>query len=248
MRTQIELSNRTIHTDLSEPIDISIPLRQGVSVNAFHIPYARFEPLRAGSFVGSVAEGGSANCENLLINAHGNGTHTECVGHISKQRVHLNDCLKRFHFIACLSSVYPVKKDNGDKVVDLSLIDFSQIPAGTEALIIRTQPNQDDKLMQHYSGNNPTYLDAALTQKIREHGIKHLLIDLPSVDREEDKGLLLAHHAFWNYPADPQLDMTITEMVYVPDHVKDGEYLLNIQISSIESDASPSKIILFRLR
>jgi kynurenine formamidase len=38
--------------------------------------------------------------------------------------------------------------------------------------------------------------DAALF--LHESGIKHLLIDLPSVDKEKDEGKLLAHKAFWN--------------------------------------------------
>jgi hypothetical protein len=33
---------------------------------------------------------------------------------------------------------------------------------------------------------------------LHESGIQHLLIDLPSVDKEKDEGKLLAHKAFWN--------------------------------------------------
>ena len=73
------------------------------------------------------------------------------------------------------------------------------------------------------------------------------MIDLPSVDAEEDGGELAAHHAFWNYPAQPRMDSTITEMIFVDDKIKDGLYLLNIQIASIESDASPSKPVLYEL-
>ena len=54
--------------------------------------------------------------------------------------------------------------------------------------------------------------------------IKHLLIDLPSVDKEKDDGLLLAHHAFWNTLGELRLDATITEFIYVPNYVEDGTY------------------------
>ena len=89
---------------------------------------------------------------------------------------------------------------------------------------------------------------------IREIGIKHLLIDLPSVDREEDAGKLLAHKAFWNVKntkilnEDARLDCTITELIFVNDSVSDGTYLLNLQIASFENDASPSKPILYAIQ
>jgi hypothetical protein len=33
---------------------------------------------------------------------------------------------------------------------------------------------------------------------------------------------------------DARLDATITEMIYVPDNVPDGSYLLNLQIASLK--------------
>ena len=58
--------------DLSQPIDISIPLRRAENVNAFHLPDPSFETVVAGDFIGSVEQGGSCNVENLHLNAHGN--------------------------------------------------------------------------------------------------------------------------------------------------------------------------------
>ena len=84
-----------------------------------------------------------------------------------------------------------------------------------------------------------------MISKLREKGIDHLLIDLPSVDREQDNGQLLAHHAFWNYPEQTRLQSTITEFIYVPNEVADGMYLLNMQIAPFENDASPSKPVLY---
>ena len=78
--------------------------------------------------------------------------------------------------------------------------------------------------------------------------VKHLLIDLPSIDKEKDEGALLAHKAFWNYPVTPRLDAFITELIYVPNEIKDGLYLLNIQIAPFETDAAPSRPILFKIQ
>ena len=65
--------------------------------------------------------------------------------------------------------------------------------------------------------------------------------------------LFVAHKAFWkvkdvaNLNADARINCTITEMIFVNDAVKDGSYLLNLQIAPFENDASPSKPILFAI-
>ena len=237
--------------DLSRPIDISIPLRAGKkNVNAFHIPDVTIQPFRVGSFVGAVNMGGSCNVNNIAFNPHGNGTHTECVGHISREVISLNQNLTRFFFIAKLISVTP-EKIGEDKVITKSQIVKSFAGnkgiSAPSALIIRTLPNSRTKLTRKYSGTNPAYLDSEASGWIREKGIEHLLIDLPSVDREMDGGKLSAHHAFWNYPGKTRLEATITELIYVPDKVKDGNYLLNLMVASFENDASPSKPVLYSL-
>jgi hypothetical protein len=43
------------------------------------------------------------------------------------------------------------------------------------------------------------------------------------------------------------MDATITEMIFVDDSIADGLYLINMQIASFESDASPSKPVLYKL-
>lgn len=239
----IEHQQKKLAVDLSKPLDISIPMHSGAgNPNAFGIQYPDFKPFEAGGFVGSVARGGSVNCENLLINAHGNGTHTECVGHISTEKITINGSLKQFFSIAQVISVTPVQ----DKIT-LAMVEPLLQPS-LESLVIRTLPNTDDKLTRNYSGNNPACLEPALCKRLADLGVKHLLIDLPSVDPEEDEGKLSAHHAFWNYPENPRLDATITEMVFVPQSVPDGTYLLNIQIASLETDASPSKPVLYTIQ
>lgn len=111
----------------------------------------------------------------------------------------------------------------------------------------------EEKKVRNYSHTNPPYLLEEAAVFIREAGIQHLLIDLPSVDREEDEGKLLAHKAFWNVKEtqvlnrDARMDATISELVFIDDKVKDGTYLLNLQIASFVNDAAPSKPILYKL-
>jgi arylformamidase len=253
--------NATFHTehnsfsvDVSRPIDISIPLRSGeANPNAFGVQNPDFTPFRAGGFVGSVAEGGACNCENLFLNPHGNGTHTECVGHITNERVTINQCLKQFFAIASLVTITPETASSGafkgDKVITEKHIRAAvkSLHTDVNALVIRTAPNLGEKAFMRYGGTNPTYLTEGAASALAVSGIQHLLIDLPSVDREEDGGKLLAHHAFWEHPYNTRFHATITELIFVPETVPDGAYLLNLHIASIESDASPSKPVLYEI-
>ncbi|HEX8657631.1 MAG TPA: cyclase family protein [Hymenobacter sp.] len=246
-------AGRTYAYDPAAPLDISLPLAPGADqVNCFWAEPVQFDTIRVGDFVGSVALGGSTNYQRVHVTPHGNGTHTECYGHISPDpAATLNQCLRRFLFVARLVSVAPRRQPNGDLVVELADVQAA-LAAQTdealpEALVLRTLPNDPAKRQRQYSGTNPTYVEPALAHFLVEHGVEHFLLDLPSVDREEDAGLLLAHHAFWQYPAQPRCGATITELIFVPDEVADGLYLLNLQITSLEIDASPSKPVLYAL-
>ncbi len=249
MQITFSRHQQTFRADLSRPIDLSILLRAGLdNVNCFWAPPVEYSPVVAGSFVGSTAQGGPVNFFNVRLNPHGNGTHTECVGHIARERYVLGECLCEHHFFAKLATLYPSRTDNGDRVIlrDQLKEVFSKNEA--DSLIIRTMPNDDLKRRTNYSGSNPPYLHPEAVQYLVECGVQHLLLDLPSVDREEDGGALLAHKAFWQYPgAGVRQHCTITELIYVPNEVRDGFYLLNLQTASLDLDASPSKPVIFPL-
>lgn len=238
----------TIHNisfDLSQPIDISIPLHPGEpQVNCYFAPPFKIEPVVMGDFIGDIKMGGLLNYKNVSLNPHGNGTHTECVSHIADLPVSINQALKNFHFIAQLITVRPQQTENGDELIQKEHL-INIIHPYTEAIIIRTLPNTADKHHKNYNKTNPPYLHYEAANYLREQNILHLLIDLPSLDREEDDGKLLAHRAYWNYPAAPRLHATVTELIYVPDEIHDGVYLLNLQIPSFEMDAAPSKPVIF---
>ncbi|MGV3539934.1 MAG: cyclase family protein [Rufibacter sp.] len=233
-----------------QPLDISLPLAPGTeNVNCFWAEPVQIETITVGDFVGSVVQGGSTNYQRVHLTPHGNGTHTECYGHISPDpAATLDNCLHRFLFVAQVVSVSPRAKENGDLVVMaedvLAQFDPGNLP---EALVLRTLPNSNEKKTAQYSGTNPTYLEPALAEFLAQNGVEHLLLDLPSVDREEDGGALLAHHAFWQYPKNVRKNATITELIFVPDAVADGLYLLHHQITSLTLDASPSKPVLYAL-
>lgn len=240
----VEWKGTTLHADLTRGHCLAIPLDHvHPQPNAFFAPLYEATPHKAGDWVGDTREGASVNFYNLRINPHGNGTHTECVGHISKERYSIHEILGDGFFLAQLISVYPSMRDDGDRVIDQ--LEWEE---GVEAIILRTLPNHADKIIRHYGNTNPAYLDAAIASRMANDKILHLLLDLPSVDREEDGGELKAHKAYWQFPESVRLDATITEMIYIDNVVPDGIYLLQIQIPAIELDASPSRPYIYPLR
>lgn len=254
MKVTLSIEGQICQVDFSQPIDISIPLvNTEDNPIAWYLDKPQIEPVRMGDWIGSVSQGqSSTNFNTIIFNPHAHGTHTECLGHITSAFYSVNQQLKQFVFLAQLLTVNPVVRGE-DRVITRAQIESSIQKRGQKAVIIRTLPNEESKMHRNYSHTNPPYLEAEAAAFLKESGVAHLLIDLPSVDKEKDEGKLLAHKAFWNVKDidhlndDARLDATITEMVYVPDGVPDDFYILNLQIASFENDASPSKPVLYRL-
>lgn len=247
MKTTISYNNKTFQIDLSQPLDISIPLESNENnLTAWYVDAPRFEPVQGDGFVGDVNQGGSVNFRNIFFNPHGHGTHTECVGHISKENYTINRCLKQFFFLAEVVSFVP-KKIGEDLIVTLDQVKAVWKDRNAKVVIIRTIPNGLDKVTKQYSNTNPAFIDFKAVQFLIDNGVEHLMIDTPSVDKEEDGGELKSHHTFWEYPKSTQTQRTITELIFVPESIEDGIYFVDIQIASFENDASPSKPILYKI-
>jgi kynurenine formamidase len=243
MKISFTHNNQPLTADLSKPIDISLAVSD--LTRAWYINPPKYEPVRLGeNWVGSVAEGGDVNFFDITFNPHAHGTHTECLGHVTKERHSVNQALRGSWFVAELISV-ETENRNGDKVITVAEIAKKCRHNDAEALIIRTTPNDPRKATENLSSINWPYLEKEAAVYIRERGIKHLLIDQPSVDKEEDGGAMAAHKAFWNIPQKPDLHSTITELIFVPDEVEDGLYVLNLQVAPMENDAAPSRPVLY---
>ena len=248
METIIKIENQTIKVDLSKPLDISIPLRASEeNPLAWYQNEPTIEPVKMGDWTGKVSKGASVNFNNVFFNPHAHGTHTECLGHISEEFHSVNEVLKTFFFIAEVISIRP-EKVGEDEIISEESITKALNGRTPEAIVIRTLPNILDKKQKHWSNTNWPFLHEKAALFLRKIGVKHLLIDLPSVDKEKDEGALLAHKAFWDFPKNPREDCTITEFIYVPDSIADGSYLLNLQIASFHNDASPSKPVLYKIK
>ncbi|MCC7157900.1 MAG: cyclase family protein, partial [Ignavibacteria bacterium] len=245
----------------------SIPLVfNGAQPNIYDADKAVSKPCEIGTFIGDTRLGGSCNFEEYRLIAHCNGTHSECIGHITDERVSIQKILKDAFIPSTLITVTPLKaNDSADsynpvKNADDILITESSLRDELKSadsdflkgLIIRTLPNDDSKRSRQYMNKLPPFLSIEAMKYIVSLGVQHLLLDIPSVDRTFDEGKLTSHHIFWNVKEsshyitmESRIQNTITEMVYIPDEIKDGNYLLNIQIAPFMSDASPSRPLLF---
>jgi kynurenine formamidase len=247
LKAIVTLDDQNYEVDFSKPLDISIPL-----VNSSRNPVAWYldkpviEPVVTEDWIGAVAKGAAINFNNIQFNPHAHGTHTESVGHISETVHSVNKALQTYFFRAEVISVAPELR-NGDEVISAKQLRGILKGKSPEALVIRTLPNTTSKKTHKYSNTNWPYLEEAAAKYIRELGVDHLLIDLPSVDKEKDEGKLLAHRAFWNYPKHTRMHATITEFVYVSNRIMDGSYLLNLQTAPFVNDASPSRPVLYKI-
>lgn len=249
MIVELKYKDQLYKSDLSKPLDISIPVGR---VKCFYSTDFSAVPYVSGDFIGSVKEGAPVNFFDIKMNPHGNGTHTECLGHITEAHEHMTESMSQYHFIAKVISV-ELDELNGDRIIGLDTLKKACDKDIPEALVIRTLPNGNDKLSKDYSGTNPPYLSAGAMRFITEAGVQHLLLDLPSVDRELDDGKLENHRIFWKVDGivasvKSRIKATITEMIFVSNDIEDGLYLLNIQVPSIELDAVPSKPVLYKLK
>lgn len=270
MHLTLTIADRGYVVDLDEVVDISIALDfDGAQPHAFGLPRAVANAVDAGSFVGDTRRGGSCNCETITLNPHGSGTHTECAGHVTRERVSVADAAREPLIPCTLISIEPASATTGagadaavasDRVVTREAIERALVALGdrppelVRALVIRTLPNDPAKRAAEYTGTNPTYLTLAAMHLLRELGVEHLVVDLPSVDREDDGGHLLAHRIFFGVDEARALvdadgaRRTITEMAYAPDHLADGSYVLNLQLPAFLLDAAPSRPMLMPLR
>lgn len=267
MIISIQSGERTFQIDSGKPIDISVPLNfNGDQPNAYGVEKASSTACEAGDLVGDTRRGGSCNFEQVMVIPHCNGTHTECVGHITNERISVRDCLQDVFIPALLISVMPeIGTVPGDPVISKDLIanalrNFtdprSEIrnPKWGSALIVRSLPNDDSKLTRIYLDDIPPFFSTEAMEFIVGLGIRHLLVDMPSIDRIYDEGKLSNHRIFWNVEPgsfevneNSRVNSTVTELIYVPNEVEDGEYLLNLQIAPFASDAAPSRPVIFKI-
>ncbi len=224
--------------DLSRPVDLSWPVRRQAGPLAFGLPPARFEIFATEGFVGDVAAGGSCNVEVLHLVPHGNGTHTECWGHVSEEAVYISDLDIPWMFPAVVAKV----EGRCDQ------------PLGVDALSERARrwvehPEVKGVILHvrnvpppphDFTGTRPPFVGEALAAYLAEH-VEHLITNLPSVDAETSKELP-AHRRFLG--RSPR-SRTITELACIPEALAEGPVWLVLMVPAIETDAVPSRPVAY---
>jgi len=274
MRFVATYGDLLVGADLAEAVSLAIPLHfNGPQPNAFGMTPAHAQAARTGDFIGDTRAGGSVNCETLTLSPHCNGTHTECIGHLTQERIAVHDVLLGGLWLALVVSVTSTLATQTTESSDLQcrpedqLITAQALATAVQetlqslgnpslpltALVVRTLPNSPDKLCQSYALEpSPAYFTGAAASWLVNQNIQHVIIDLPSLDRSCDAGELTAHRQFWGVApgsamAGPQSrrHCTITELAFIAPSVSDGLYLLDLQIPAFVSDAAPARPLLY---
>ena len=249
--------------------DISIPLKfNGEQPNIYDVEEAESRAYEKDGFVGDTRRGGGCNFEKISMITHCNGTHTECIGHLTHRRFSIQEQLQDSLIPASLISISPEKagdhpdkyepaKEKEDWFISKQRLEEAldmHADGFNKALIIRTIPNEYSKMKRRYMEMEPPYFSLEAMEFLVGLGVDHLLVDVPSVDRTFDEGKLNTHHIFWNIEAGTHealskanMYKTITEMIFVPDEITDGIYLLNLQIAPFVADAAPSRPLIYPL-
>jgi kynurenine formamidase len=269
LNARIRVGDGEVAVDLSNPVSLGLELdfseRQP---RLFGAPRATSRPFAVPGFSGSVESGASCNCHIITLIPHCNGTHTECVGHLTREPLDAHRVAPLGLIPALLVSIEAIAAQtagesteptpqSADLLITRGALERSwpaRVPFDPRALVIRTLPNGMDKRERDYTDRTPPYLSREAAELLVHRGIEHLVVDLPSIDRARDEGRLTAHRIFFGLPRGTvslaqatRPRSTVTELAYIPDEVADGPYLLELQVPALGGDAVPSRPLLYAL-
>lgn len=265
----VQVAGRRLRVDLARGASLAIPLRfDGAQPRWFNAPPAHAAPTAVPGFSGSVQSGASCNCATLRITPHCDGTHTECAGHLTRAPLHVSAVAPRTLLPALLLSIVPEtaaecgeSSDPAPRPEDRLLSAQALARAWPQelsippvALVLRTLPNAPDKQQRDYARAPAPYVSREAMSWLVARGIEHLLLDLPSADRADDQGKLCAHRLFFGLPPGStalreatRTHCTLTELIYVPEELRDGACLVMLQLPDWHGDALPSRPLLYPL-
>ncbi len=274
MNVQVALDGVRARIDLGHPISLAAPVSFAPDAPSyFGAPPAASRPVRLPGFSGCVAEGASCNCSSLSLTPHCHGTHTECVGHLTREPLDAWQVAPIGWMFAALLTVPGERADSehgraessdpaprpGDRLITRAAL-LERWPRGLasepRALVLRTQLAKPlgRGAEPVESGALPPYLSREAATLLVERRIEHLVVDLPSIDRLADEGRLTAHRIFFGLPpgardvgAAQRPHCTVTELARIPPDTHDGGYLLELQLPALAGDAVPSRPLLHPL-
>ena len=266
-----------LHLDPEQAVDITLPLHpQGPQVQMYDVPPAIAVPYQSGQWTGDVKQGGSCNFDTWTLTPHCHGTHTETLGHLTEPRPPIAWVLRQPLCTAVLITVQPIQAtktaetytpalEPTDWVLTRTAIELalakefasSESPF-PQALVIRL-PKAESELkgfgegrFKDYTQRPAAFFTTEAMAYLASLPLTHLIVELPSLDRARDEGLLSNHRLWWGLPpgdTDPTHARhpfrTITELVWVPNELTDSRYIADIQPLAWMAEAAPSRVWLY---
>ena len=259
---KIAIKKNEYQIDLNAFYDLSIPIDMNKKSPSFYDN----QPLAINYYkdqynkIWKTEYGAACNIPIIDLNIHCGSTHTECRSHITKEDLHISKIIKDSFIPSSLISIKPDNSvgvdsyhhDIDDKdliITKKSLENKLQLSKKNkiEAIIIRTLPNIENEIIsKNYNKDSNPYFSNEAISYIKSLGIKHLVVDLPSIDKLNDGGHLGNHQIFWNLKDTPN-NNTITELAFIKNEIKDANYLLSLNILNMNLDASPCRPLIYPL-
>lgn len=242
MQIDFEHQKNKYTFDTKNGFNITISIKKSGNVNCYFLDNPMFQYFENDAFSGDLGKGGSVNCEKITFYPHASGTHTECALHVYPVSFTMLDINLPIFQLGLLKSFEPMAYNNEFCISKEQVLEIEN-KEQVEVIILRTMPNDVLKLKKNYSDTNPPFISPEAILVLKEKGFKHIVTDLPSIDKESDGGKLLSHKTW--FKDDDFNHNTITELVFIDNKIMDGLYVVNIQMPKIETDAVPSNIILY---
>ena len=261
MKINIKHKKHKYEIDSNNGVDISIPVKFNADENPkfYDTSNPKKHYYESTGVEYNINMGAGCSVPLVTMNIHCSGTHTETANHVIKDASTISD-IKKINFIPSqLISIAPergtsesyhsninksdwvITKNNLMKSLD-SIDDF------IDSLIIRTLPNKEDKKIKNYNSGDHPFLSNEAIFFLKSIGIKHIVIDTPSIDKFDDGGKLGNHKIFFTNDDKSTNKNTVTELAFIPNHCVDGIYLLCIGVPNFKLDAAPSRPIIYKIK
>ncbi len=155
------LTDLAAGASLARPLQFEGPQFEGPQLRCFGAPAASSVPLVHGTFGGRVEQGAPCNCSVITLTPHGNGTHTECAGHLTLEPLDAYRVIPQRLLVAvvlsvqperaaaCADSTLPEPRPDDPLITRAALQRAWPAPLderlAARAAVIRTLPNPPDK-------------------------------------------------------------------------------------------------------
>ena len=240
-----------------DPVSASRIVSKHRTSNCFHMPPLEITTVEiAGKFIGDVHKGGSCNVDEIKYIPH-SITHIETSAHILSNKNHscTIDKVNPKYFSGLTYLMDFSKTKMTENLIGWNMIQkkLLKLKLPITHLAIKTSASL---LSQHYDFSDKDFIaiDPKAAKELHEFSFKNknlncLILDLPSIDTENDNGKLLAHRNFYGIPEkiteyDDKEGRIIIELAYF-NKLKEGYYYTIMTPPKMVTNAVTTDISLY---